>query len=64
MFKAASRQRFPRTFDEAFRTPAWFDPVEGPYKRGAQAAHPHSHWVVLAVVLLALCLALAMGGAA
>ena len=55
-------KRFPRTFDEAFRTPASFIPFEGPYRR-PRLAHRHSHWWILLAVLLALALSLAIGGA-
>lgn len=45
-------RRHPRTLDEAFRTPAWRTPVQGPYRR----AHPLRQalgWVALALLALA-----------
>ena len=64
MFKPMARTRFPHTFDEAFRTPGWFCPVQGPYRRQRRPLAVQSHWVVLVVVLLLLAVALAAGGRA
>lgn len=46
-------RHWPRTTDEAFRTPAWRCPVQGPY-RAPPAWRAHTHWLLLAAVLLAV----------
>ncbi|MCB1998419.1 MAG: hypothetical protein KDG57_21535 [Rhodoferax sp.] len=44
-------RRWPRTVDEAFHTPAWRTPIEGPYRR-ARISRTNSHWWIAALVLL------------
>lgn len=46
-------RHWPRTADEAFKTPAWRCPMQGPY-RAPPAWRGHSHWLLVAVVLLAI----------
>lgn len=60
MFKPMARLSFPRTFDEAFRTPDWFTPVTGPFRRQRPSAR-HAHWWALVVVIVLLAMALAKG---
>ena len=48
-----STRHWPRTADEAFRTPRWRDPLDGPYR-------PPNHlldavkWLVVVVIALAM----------
>lgn len=51
-------RRWPRTTDEAFHTPAWRCPVQGPY-RAAPAWRAHTHWMLVAAVLLAVAVGVA-----
>lgn len=54
-----STRRWPRTIDEAFRTPEWREPLHGPYR--APSALGDALWW-LAVIAIALVLA-AVGAA-
>lgn len=48
-------RHYARTFDAAFKTPAWRNPVQGPYRR------PPSGWRPLRWLAVALLLAVAAG---
>ena len=50
-------RRHARTLDEAFRTPAWRNPVQGPYRRGSRLrAHLARHALRWALLLLGAAL--------
>ena len=46
-------RRWPRTFDEAFKTPEWRNPVDGPYERPRLGADI-VRWCVVVVVAVLL----------
>lgn len=52
-------RHWPRSLDEAFRTPAWRDPMEGPYQRRSALAGTLIDMVWwLAVIAISFTLAL------
>ena len=50
-------RHYARTLDEAFKTPAWRTPVQGPYRRGSRLrAHLARHALRWALLLLGAAL--------
>lgn len=46
-------RRWPRTTDEAFKTPAWRNPVQGPYRRAPSAWRPLLACAALVLLIVA-----------
>lgn len=56
-YRNDTTRHYARTLDEAFKTPAWRTPVQGPYRRGSRLrAHLARHALRWALLLLGAAL--------